>query len=160
MGGTLREGWEKSEGRSPGPLWPGSLLSSQAGSLTSKAPSRPRGSWGHRREAGEIRRGRREGPSRRSRRGAEGNRLAHSGTGGLLSSQASPLPSKAPPSPTPNPPHWSWGHRREAREIRRGRREGPSQTPDLRTRRGEEAVCPAHSSPGSLLGSQVRSPAL
>ena len=47
----------------PGPLGPGSLLSSQACPPTSKAPSRPRRSWGHRREAGEIRRGRWEGPS-------------------------------------------------------------------------------------------------
>ena len=37
---------------------------------------------------------------------------------------------------------------------------GASQTPDWRSRRGEEGVCPAHSSPGSLLGSQVRYPAL
>ena len=47
-------------------------------------------------EAGEIRRGRREGLSGRSRRGAEDDRLAHSGPGRLLSSQASPLPCKAP----------------------------------------------------------------
>ena len=48
----------------------------------------------------------------------------------------------------------------EAREIRRGRWEGPSQTPDRRSRKGEEGVCPVHSSPVSLLGSQVRGPAL
>ena len=53
-------------------------------------------------------------------------------------------------------PHWSWGHRREAGEIRRDRWEEPSWT----SWRGEEGVCPTHSSPGSLLGSQMRSPAL
>ena len=42
----------------------GSLLSSQANLLPYKALSRPRGSWGHRREGGEIRRGRWEGASR------------------------------------------------------------------------------------------------
>ena len=56
------------------------------------------GPWGHRGEAGEIRRGRWEGPSRRSGRGAEGDCPAHSGPEIRLSSQDSPLPSKAPPS--------------------------------------------------------------
>ena len=80
------------------------------------------GPWGHRRKAGEIRRGRWEGPSRRSWRGAEGDCPAHVDTGSPLSSQAGPLPSKGPPSPTPTPhAHWSWGHRTEAQEIRRGR---------------------------------------
>ena len=77
-------------------------------------------------EAGEIRRGRREGHLGRSGREAEGDCPAHSGLGSLLSSQAGPLPSKPPPS-LPQP-HWSWRHRKEAREIRRGRQEGPSQT--------------------------------
>ena len=64
--------------------------------LPSKVPSRPHGSWGHRREVGEIRRGRREGLSGNGRRGTEGDHLAHLGLGSLLSSQADPLPSKAP----------------------------------------------------------------
>ena len=62
----------------------------------SQASFRPRGSWRHRRETGEIKRGRREGPSRRSGRGTEGDCPAHSGLESLLSSQANPLPSKAP----------------------------------------------------------------
>ena len=41
-------------------------------------------------EAGEIRRGRWEGPSRRCGRGAEGNRPTHSGMGSLLGSQVRP----------------------------------------------------------------------
>ena len=49
-------------------------------------------------EAREIRRGKQEGPSRRSRRGVEGDCPAHSGTGSLLSSQAGPLSTKAHPS--------------------------------------------------------------
>ena len=53
---------------------------------------------------------------------SEGNHLAHSGTGSLLSSQASPLSSKAHLS---HLAALAWGHRREAREIRRGRWEGP-----------------------------------
>ena len=93
----------------------------------SKAPFRLCECWGHRREAGEIRRGRWEEPPRRSGRGAEGNCPAHSGMGTLLSSQAS----NRPPNPLPGCVG-PWGHRREAREISRGRREGPSQT------RGEE----------------------
>ena len=40
-----------------------------------------------------------------------------------MSSQADPLPSKAPPGCV-----GPWGHRREAGQIRRGRRKGPSQT--------------------------------
>ena len=44
----------------------------------------------------------------------------------------------------------------EAGEIRRGRWEEPSR----RSGRGEDGVCLAHSSTESLLGSQVRSPAL
>ena len=63
MGGALWEERERRKGRSPGPLVLGSLLSSQASPLLSKAPSRPCGSWGHRREAREIWRGRWEGPS-------------------------------------------------------------------------------------------------
>ena len=62
----------------------------------SKAPPSLRGSWGHRRGTGEIRSGRWEGPSRKSRREVEGDCPAHSDMGSLLSSQASPLPSKAP----------------------------------------------------------------
>ena len=50
-------------------------------------------------EAREIRRGRREGLSGKSWRGAEGDCPAHSGTGSLLSSQANPLPFKAPLPP-------------------------------------------------------------
>ena len=63
MGGTLREEREKSGGRSPGPHGLGSLLSSQASSPHSKAPSSQCGPWGHRREAGEIRSGRWEEPT-------------------------------------------------------------------------------------------------
>ena len=44
---------------------------------TPKTPSRWSGSWGHRREAGEIRRGRWEEPSRMSGRGGEGDCPAH-----------------------------------------------------------------------------------
>ena len=67
----------------------------------------------------EIRRGRQAGPSRRSRRGAESDRSPSPlGLGSLLSSQASPLPSKAP-SRLPG---------RKAGEIRRGTWEGPSGT--------------------------------
>ena len=47
--------------------------------------------------AGEIRRGRWEGLSGKSRRGAEGDHLAHSGLGSLLSSQVSYPPPKPPP---------------------------------------------------------------
>ena len=87
--------------------------------------------------------------------GAEGDCPTHSGTGRLLSSRDDPRP------PNPPPGHMGpQGRRREAGEMRRGRREGPSQTPDPRSRRGEEGVCPAHSSPGSLLGPQGRSSAL
>ena len=86
----------------------------------------------------------------------EGDCPAHSGMGRPLSSQANPLLSKPSPPGHVDP----WGHRREAGEIRRGRWEGASQTPDWRSRRGEEGICPAHSSPESLLGSQVRSRAL
>ena len=52
-------------------------------------------------EAGEIRKGRWEGPSRKSGKGPEGDCPAHAGPGGLLSSQAGPMPSKA----TTHPPH-------------------------------------------------------
>ena len=97
MGGTLQEEQKRSGGRPPGPVGPGNFLSSQA--APPKAPSRSCGSWGHRREAGEISRGRQEGPLGRSRRGAEGDCPDHSGPGSLLSSQAGTLPSKAPPSP-------------------------------------------------------------
>ena len=38
------------------------------------------------------------------------------------------LPGLYPTSKAPAKPCGSWGHRREAREIRRGRQEGPSQT--------------------------------
>ena len=86
---------------------------------------------------------------------SEGNWPAHSGSGSLLSSHADHPPSRAPPGCV-----GPWGHRREDEEIRRDKQEGPSQTPDWRSRRGEESVCPAHSSTGSLLGSQVMSPDL
>ena len=88
MGGTLQEERKRSREWLPGPLGLGSLLSSQAGNPSpSKAPSGPHGSWGHRREAGEIRRGRREEPSRRSRREAEGDCPAYKRPGSLLGSQ-------------------------------------------------------------------------
>ena len=150
-GETLREEGERSGGRLPGPLGPGSLLSSQAGTPPAKAPSRTRGFWEHKREAGEIRRGRQEEPSRGSGRGAEGNCPTHLGTGSLLSSQADPLPSKPHPGCV-----GPWGHMREAGEIRGGREEGPCR----RSRTGEQGICHTHSSPGRLIGSQVRSPAL
>ena len=53
---------------------------------------------------------------------------------------------------------WSWGLRREARREQERQAGGALQ--DQRSRKGAEGVCPAHSSPGSLLGSQVGSPAL
>ena len=96
MGGTLQEERERRGGLSPGPLGPGSLLSSQIGTPHSKAPSRTHGSWGHMREAGEIRRGRWEGPSGRSRREVEGDCPAHLGMGSLLSSHSGPLLSRTP----------------------------------------------------------------
>ena len=80
---------------------------------------------------GENRRGKREGPSWRSGRGEESDCPAHSGPGSLLSSQGDPLPSKPPPGCV-----GLSVHRREAGEIRRGRREGPSQTPDRSGERG------------------------
>ena len=83
MGGTLREERERSRGRLPGSLGhrePAELPSQYP---PSKAPSR---SWGHRRDAREIRRDRWEEPFRRSKRGTEGDCLTHSGTGTLLSS--------------------------------------------------------------------------
>ena len=84
-------------------------------------------------EAGEIRRGRWERPSGRSRTEAKGDCPTHSGLGSLLSSQAGPLPPKASTSPRP---HWSWGHKREVGEIRRGRQEGPSRPEKQERRRG------------------------
>ena len=42
----------------------------------------------------------------------------------------------------------------EAREIKRGRQEGPSGT----SGRGAEGVCPTHSGPVRLLSSRMRSP--
>ena len=48
---------------------------------------------------------------------------------------------------------WSWGHRREAR--REQERQVGRAIQNWRSRRGAEGVCPAHLSPGSLLGSQV-----
>ena len=67
-------------------------------------------------EAGEIRRGRWEGLSGKSRRGAEGDCPTHLGLGSQLSSQANTLPSKPPPGCV-----GPWGHRREAGEFKRGR---------------------------------------
>ena len=71
-GGTLQEEQERSGGRSPGPLGPGSLLSSQASTLPSKAPCRCCGSLGAQEGGwGEIRRGRWEGPSQTGGAGEE-----------------------------------------------------------------------------------------
>ena len=75
--GTLWEELERSRGQSSGPLWPGSLLSSQAGTPPLQSPIHAVWVQGHKKEAGEIRRGRLEEPSRRSRRGAEGYCPAH-----------------------------------------------------------------------------------
>ena len=50
--------------RFPCPISRVSLPRSQAGSYALRGPSSPRWSWGHRREAREKRRGRKEGPSR------------------------------------------------------------------------------------------------
>ena len=83
-------------------------------------------------EASEIRRGSREGLSGKSKRGVD-----------LPTQDGEPaeLPGRyPPPKPTPRP-GGSWRHRKEAREIRRGRRKGPSG----RNRREEEGVCPTHS---------------
>ena len=86
-------------------------------------------------EAREIRRGRREELSGKSRRGVEGDCVTHSGS--LLSSQAGPLHSKVP-----SKLRGSWGHRREAGEIRRGRQEWPSQTRRAgEERRGRHLLC-------------------
>ena len=62
------------------------------------------------------------------------------------------------PSEAPSGPHWSWGHRKEA-EGRTGEagRRGP---PGPEEQEGVEGVGPTHSSPGSLLSSQVQSPTL
>ena len=46
---------------------------------------------------------------------------------------------------------WGWGDQE---------RQAGGTLPDWRIRRGEEDICPIHSRPGSLLGSQVRYPAL
>ena len=92
----------------------------------------------HKREAGKIRRGRREGPSRRSWAG-EKQRAIASPTRAQGACWA-PRPISCPPKPSPGciAP---WGHRREDREIRRGRQEGPSQTEE-QERRGGRLPCP------------------
>ena len=95
MGGTLQEEQERSRGRSPDPLRPGSLLSSQA-STPHQGPIQA--TWGPR---------------------GIGGRLGRSGEAG----------GRGLPRP-------------QTREA------------------GEEGIYSAHSSPGSLLSSQVRSPAL
>ena len=72
--------------------------------------------------------------------------------GSLLSTQASPLPSKA----------HSTSHTGPGGIGRRPRGEQEKQMGgalrDRRSRRGEEGIFPAHLSPGSLLGSQVEVP--
>ena len=93
--------------------------------MPSEDPSCLGWSWGHRREDRREQE-RQEGrvlQDQRSRKGAEGICPTQSGMGSLLSSQASPPPSKAP-----SRPYGSWEHRRVAREIRRGRWEGSSRT--------------------------------
>ena len=52
MGGALQKEWERSRGKSPGPLSPWSLQNSQASPLPSKFPSSPwvHWSWGHRKK--------------------------------------------------------------------------------------------------------------
>ena len=89
------------------------------------------------------------GALRRSGRGAEAVCPTHLGTGSLLSSLTGPLPSKAPPRP-----RGSFG----AQEAGKGDQKRQGKGPFGRSGRGEEGICPAHSSPGSLLSSQVRSP--
>ena len=88
----------------------GSLLCSKANPLPSKPPPGYVGPWGHRREAGEIRRGRREGPCRT--RGRLPHPLGHR--------EPAEIPGRSPALQGPHspPPHWSRRHRREAREIR------------------------------------------
>ena len=110
--------------------------------MPSKVPSGLGWSWVRRREGGENRRGRREGPSRT--RGA--------GKG----AEPAELPGRSPALKSPLPAVLARGDRREAGEMWRGRREGPSMTVGA----GEEGFCPIHSSPESLLGSQVGSPTL
>ena len=102
-------------------------------------------------EVGEIRRGRQEEPSRRSKRGLEGICPTHSGLGNLLSSQAIPLSSKAP-SRLPG------SLATQGRSQGDQERQGGGSLQDQTSRRGEEGVCTIHLSPGSLLGSQMRSP--
>ena len=62
------------------------------------------------------------------------------------------------PSEAPSGPCWSWGRRRKA-GAEQERQVGGALW-DRRSQRGAEGVCPTHSTPGSLLGSQVGSPAL
>ena len=151
----MQEEQERSEGNHLAHSGTGSLLSSQASPLSSKAHLSHLAAlaWGHRREAREIRRGRWEGPCGKSRRGAKGDCPTHSGPGRLLSSQANPLPSK-----TPSRLRGSLGEK-EGGQGDQERQVGGTLW-DRRSRREEEGICPAHSSPGSLLGSQVRLPAL
>ena len=83
----------------------------------------------------------------------EGDCPTHSGLGSLLSSQASSLPSKAPFRA-----HGSLGAQEGGQGDQERQVGGP--LPDWRSRRREEGDCSAHSSPESLLRSQVRSSAL
>ena len=100
---------------------------------------------------GENRRGRQEGP--KCWRGGEGICSTYWGTGSLLGSQAGPLLSKVPFKL-----RVSWGHKREAEEISRGRWKGLSGMRGA----GEEwrAFAPPTGGRGSLLSSQVGSPTL
>ena len=95
MGGSLGEELERSGGQSPGPLRPGSLLSSQAGSSHSKASTRLCGSWGHSegRGVGGADQERQAGGALREEqeRSVEGVCPTHSGMGSLLNSQTDPL---------------------------------------------------------------------
>ena len=152
-GGTLQEEQEKSRGQSPGPLESGSLLSSQAGSPRPKPHPGgvgPGGIGGRLGRSGEA-----DGRSHPGWAGEEGRVIAlpTRAQGACWAPRPVPCPPKHPPGHV-----CPWGHRKKAEE-RTGEADGRG---PLRpeSRRGEEGVYPPHSSPGSLLGSQVRSPAL
>ena len=78
---------------------------------------------------------------------------AQSAREALLALRTGPMHSEAHSGP-----HWSWGHRTQARGEQEREMGGALQ--DQRSRRGAEGICPAHSGRGSLLGSQAGSPAL
>ena len=78
MGGAIWEEWERIEGNCPTYSGPGSLLSSQANPLSSKAPPGHVGPWGQRKEAkGRTAEAGRRSPSRLEEQERRGGRLPH-----------------------------------------------------------------------------------